>query len=349
MLAAVPAEAGAATIDVVDMAGRRVKVPADPKRIVGLGPGALRLICYLHAVDKVVGIEAFEKRRRAGRPYWYANPSLAKKRLVAAGGPGMINKMPDMEKLLAVRPDLIFITYMQAANADRLQAQLKVPVVVLSYGRFATFDDKVFHALKLMGRILKKDKRAEAVVGYIKKARQDLARRTRGIDPKKKPTVYVGAIGFRGLQGITSTDVSYASTRWLGANNVAARLGHKRHAFINKEKLLAWNPDVIFVDGTGLGLVRQDVAKNPKFYQGLKAFKTRRVYVLHPYNWYVTNIGTAIISAYVVGKRLYPDRFKDVDLKKKADQVYTFMVGKPVYKFMVKFFGQIGRVPSFVR
>ncbi len=33
-----------------------------------------------------------------------------------------------------------------------------------------------------------------------------------------------------------------------------------------------------------------------------------------------------------MGKVLYPDRFKDVNPEKKADEIYTFLVGKPVYE-----------------
>jgi iron complex transport system substrate-binding protein len=47
--------AGAQTVTVTDMAGRSVTTPADPGRIVCIGPGALRLIVYLQAEDRVVG------------------------------------------------------------------------------------------------------------------------------------------------------------------------------------------------------------------------------------------------------------------------------------------------------
>jgi len=36
-------------------------------------------------------------------------------------------------------------------------------------------------------------------------------------------------------------------------------------------------------------------------------------------------------DAYFVGKTLYPDRFADIDPAKKADEIYTFFVGKPVF------------------
>ena len=59
------------------------------------------------------------------------------------------------------------------------------------------------------------------------------------------------------------------------------------------------------------------------------------------------NIGTAIADAYACGKVLYPDKFSDVNLPKKADEVYTFFLGKPVYQRMKKDFGELGGVVSF--
>ncbi|MGB4050927.1 MAG: iron ABC transporter substrate-binding protein, partial [Methanoculleus sp.] len=49
------------------------------------------------------------------------------------------------------------------------------------------------------------------------------------------------------------------------------------------------------------------------------------------YNFYSANYETILANAYFVGKTLYPDRFADVDPVEKADEIYTFFVGKPVF------------------
>jgi iron complex transport system substrate-binding protein len=348
-LALTAAPVWAAGFEVTDMAGRKVLVPESPARVVALGPGALRLVCYLQAADKIVGVEEFESKRPHGRPYWYANQGLAKLPSVTAGGPGMINKLPDMERLLAVKPQLVFVTYMEAGKADALAQRIKVPVVVLSYGRFASFDKTVYKALRLMGRILGKKQRAEQVVEYIEAARADLNRRVQGLDQAARPSVYVGGVGYKGFQGMTSTDPQYVPTVWVDANNVAVATGQKGHVFVAKEQLLAWNPAVVFVDATGARLVAGEVKKSQKFYNGLEAFGQGRVFLLHPFVYYVANLGTAVASAYAAGKVLYPDRFQDVNPAAKADEVYSFMVGKPVYKPMAAYFGALGERPGFVR
>ncbi len=329
-------------ITVTDLAGRTIQVPAEVQRVVCLAPGSLRLVCYLNKQDLVVGIERMEKKRTGGRPYWLANPQLAKLPTAGPGDVASINAQPDLEALLRLSPDIVFITYMKAPLADSVQKKLGIPVVVLSYGPFASFDPVVYTSLRLVGKILKADKRAEELVTFIEGCRKDLKERTQGLDAAKKQRAYVGAVGFKGIQGIESTDSTYVPLDWIDAKNVARQWKDNGHLFIDKEQLLSCNPDVIFVDGGGLPVLKQDMQRKPEFYKGLKAFKANQVYRLHPFNWYVTNIGTAVADAYSAGKILYPDRFSDIQPAKKADDLYTFLLGKPVYEMMKRDYGDLG-------
>ncbi|MFH2126230.1 MAG: hypothetical protein ABIK12_06915 [Pseudomonadota bacterium] len=140
LLALAPLTQAAGTIQVTDLTGRKVTAPLNPSRIVCLGPGCLRLIVYLEAQDKVVGIEALEKRFPHGRPYYYAKPELSKLPVITPGGVPAINNLPDLEGVLKAKPQVVFVTYLQKAKADQLQSLLNIPVVVLSYGPFASFD-----------------------------------------------------------------------------------------------------------------------------------------------------------------------------------------------------------------
>ncbi len=339
----------AQTQSITDTTGRQVEVPVDPKRIICIGPGALRLIVYLEAQDRVVGVEEMEKTNPSGRPYWLAHSELAKLPSIGPGGPAGINKKPDMEAVLMARPDVIFITYMDAALADDVQKLLRIPVVVLSYGGFATFDTVFFDSLRIVGRILDREKRADAVIDYIAALQTNLSNRVKDIPEAQKPAAYVGGVGMRGSHGIESSEKNYIPLDWAGARNVTKPFAAKEgsHVFMDREALLSVNPDVIFIDAGGLTLVSEDYRKKPEFYNALKAFQTRRVVILHPFNFYTTNIDTALTNAWAVGKILYQDRFKDIDLEKKADEIYTFFVGRPVYEQMKQAFGAIGQTAFF--
>jgi iron complex transport system substrate-binding protein len=344
ILTGMAAVSTAKTVDIKDMAGRNITVPFDPPRIICLGPGTLRLIVYLNAHDKVAGVEDMEKLNPGGRPYWIANPHLTKLPRVGPGGPAGINKKPDLEAVLSVHPDLIFMTQADALLADEVQKQLNIPIVVLSYGAFATFDEQIYKSLKLAGKILNRDKRAEAVIEFIESARKELQEKTKDILESEKLSVFVGGIGFRGAFGIESTEKNYIPLKWANAKNIAESVAASEgsHVFMDKEKLLSLNPDVIFIDGGGLKLVEEDISKKPEYYKALKAFQNKRVYTLLPFNFYTTNVETALADAYAIAKILYSEAFADTDPEKKADEIYSFMVGKPVYAEMKKDYGKIG-------
>jgi iron complex transport system substrate-binding protein len=161
----------------------------------------------------------------------------------------------------------------------------------------------------------------------------------------------VGGIGYRGTHGIESTQRDYIPLDWNHAVNVSQRVKATigSNVMVDKEILLGLNPDVIFIDAAGLPLVREDYRRKPAFYQALTAIKGSCVYTLLPFNYYTTNIDTAMADAYAIGKTLYPDRFTDVDLAAKADEIYTFMVGQPVYAQMTSDFGPLGEPVMFGR
>ncbi|OLN33111.1 iron ABC transporter substrate-binding protein [Desulfosporosinus metallidurans] len=322
---------------VTDLVGREVKVKIPAQRIVAIGPGALRLVAYAKGTDRIVGIEDMEKKVPTGRPYMFAYPELKALPTIGQGG---IDSVPDEEALLSVKPDVIFVSYLvDKAKADKLQDKTGIPVVVLSYGQLATFNDDVYRSLDLVGRVIGTQQRAEEVINYVKKSQVDLAERTKGIADLAKPKVYVGALGVKGTQGIESTQAKYPPFVNIGARNVADETGKSGSLMIEREKLVSWDPDILFIDEGGYSKVLADAQKNPAFYQSLRAVKNGQVYGQIPYNFYTTNIDTALADAYYAGKVIFPEKFQDIDPVKKCEEIYSFLLGKPVYEQMVKDYG----------
>ncbi|ODA43145.1 iron ABC transporter substrate-binding protein [Desulfosporosinus sp. BG] len=322
---------------VTDLVGREVKVKIPAQRIVAIGPGALRLVAYTKGTDRVVGIEDMEKKVPTGRPYMFAYPELKALPTIGQGG---IDTIPDEEALLNVKPDVIFVSYLvDKAKADKLQDKTGIPVVVLSYGPLATFNDDVYRSLDLLGKVIGTQQRAEEVINYVKKSQVDLAERTKGIADSAKPKVYVGALGMKGTQGIESTQAKYPPFVNIGARNVADETGKSGGFMIECEKLVSWDPDILFIDEGGYSKVLADAQKNPAFYQSLRAVKNGQVYGQIPYNFYTTNIDTALADAYYAGKVIFPDKFQDIDPVKKSKEIYSFLLGKPVYEQMAKDYG----------
>jgi len=324
-------------ITVTDTLGRKVELEGAAQKVIAIGPGALRLCCYFKNTDILAGIEKKDKYSAVGKPYLLANPSLAQLPVIGPGGP---NNAPDPEKLLAVKPDVIFTTYAaDQASADNLQTKTGIPVVALSYGPASTFDPQVNASLILIGKITGMEPRAQELVELMDGFKNDLDSRTRDIAGEQKPTAYVGGLGMKGAHGIESTQGNYSLFNAIHALNVADETGKSGSLMIDKEQLIAWNPDKIFIDANGLQSVLEDYRKNPGYYQTLAAVKNGEIYCQLPYNFYTTNIDTAIADAYYMGKVLYPEQFQDIDPVQKADEIYKLLLGKEVYTQMAEDFG----------
>lgn len=332
-------------ITVTDLLGRDVEVPANVTRVVAIGPGALRLYVYAGNIDYVVGVEEMETGDVAGKPYMLANPDLAALPVIGQGGP---NNAPDAEKLLVAEPQVIFSTYAsESSAADELQAKTGIPVVALSYGGFGIttiFGEKVQKSLDLIGQITGDTSKSQAAIDIILGAQEDLNARTRDIPEDEKPAVYVGGLGYKGAHGIESAQGEYALLDTINAWNVVDETGASGSVMVDKEQLLEWDPDFIFIDCGGYTLVVEDYQKNPAFYESLSAFANGNVYSQLPYNFYSTNIGTAIADAYFLGKIVYPEKFEDIDPAQKADEIYQDLLGQSVYKQISTSYLEFGKL-----
>lgn len=322
---------------VTDMLGREVSIPGEAATFACIGPGCLRLYCYVGDTAALVGVEDSEADI-TGRPYMIANSELASVTVIGPGGP---NNAPDPERLLVEAPDVIFTTYnSDVAAVDELQNKTGIPVVALSYGTVAVFDPAVDSSLALIGLVTGNEARATEVAGYVASLKGDLTERVSGIADEDRPTVYLGAQSMRGIHGIESTSGNYEIFNVLDAVNVVDEVGIHEYVMLDKEALLDMDPDVIIIDAGGYALVVDDYTTNPSFYNSLRAVKNDRVYLQMPYNCYSTNIEVAIADAYYVGSVLYPEQFADVDIAEKFDEICTMMLGDSVYEeFAAQYYG----------
>jgi iron complex transport system substrate-binding protein len=330
-----PVEKSEKSTEITDLAGRIVEVPEKVERIVAVGPGALRLVVYLNATEKVVGIEDAEAGawEAIGRPYIMAHPELSDLPVIGKAGP---NPVPNAEKIIEINPDVIFITG-NPELAEDLQKKTGIPTVFISYGTSGGISEELVESLRLMGEILDRESRSEEVVSFIESVNDDLMSRTKDIT--EKPSVYAGAISFKGGHGIESTQADFPPFLAVNVDNVAGEINKSGAIFIDREKLLEWNPDIIFIDLGNIQLVKADYEKNSNFYNSLKAFEEGRVYGILPFNYYWTNIEIALADAYYIGKVVYPEAFDDINPEEKADEIFEFFVGEKLYDEFVDYYG----------
>ena len=328
-------------------------LPGTVTKVLCSGSGCLRLLTYLQAQDMAVAVDDIEGRRRQfdARPYALANPQF-KKLPIFGEFRGKDN--PELIMTLQDQPDVILkvvSTTQGAAGLEpgKLQEKTSIPVVVLSYGDLAEKRQELFAALRLMAEVVGKKERAEEVIAYLQRAIDDLQQRTENLAEERKLRVYLGGVAYGGPHGFQSTEPTYPPFRFTRARNLAdganATVKEQNTTDIAKEKIVEWNPDILFLDLATLQL--GDAAgglyelKTDPAYQTLTAVQQGRVYGLLPYNWYNQNFECILANAYFIGKLLYPERFADIDPAAKADEIFTFMVGKPVFAEMNGQFGNL--------
>jgi iron complex transport system substrate-binding protein len=325
-------------ITVTDALGRTVTVPEAPERVVCSGSGCLRYLTYLQAEDAIVGVDDIEKEETQfdARPYALANPQFSDYPLI-----GEFRGNDDPEKIVACDPQVIFkMDVASVDDADELSAKTGAPVVALAYGDLGVYRDDMYHALRLMGEVMGREDRAEEVIAFFNAEIDELNERTEGVADADKQTTYIGGIAYRGPHGYQSTEPAYPPFLFVNAKNVAAEAGTE-HADVAKEKIVEWDPDVLFVDLSTLQTNPSaiDELRDDPSYRSLAAVRSGEVYGVLPYNWYTKNHGSVIADAYYVGKVLYPDQFDDIDPAIKADEIYTYLVGDAVFDEMNESFG----------
>lgn len=313
------------TVKVTDLLEREVEVPENVDSIVALGAGGLRMICYAGAQDMVVGVEKAEHEKTLAKCYNYVYYDTFKNLpVVGTGGSGSYEAYE--EEILELSPDVIFASYTEDL-ADDLQNKTGIPVVVITYDG-GMFDDKLYKSMELIGQILGKEERCTEVVNCLKEWQADLNNRTKDIADEDKPSVFTGACSFKGGHGIEGTYTQFPPFTAINALNVADVLSDSvGGVIVDLEQIAVWNPDYIFLDPNNMELVNNDYSSNKDFYDSLKAVQTDNVYTQVAYNWYTTNIETAVVDAYYAGKIIFPDAFSDIDIEEKAVEVYTSLLG----------------------
>ncbi len=336
LIPALPSGLFAATL--TDLAGRKVTVPDSIERAVAL-KGALSILCYLDAVTSIVGVENEELPSThwigsKGRTYSMAYPHLG--RLPAVGS----RNKPNPEKIISLKPQVIFIGASSNA-AEQLQRQTGIPVVVLETGDLGAGKESFYRSLSLAAEVMGRKERAGQLITRIEKEFKELKARISQLPSAARKEIYVGGLQFKVGHGLLGTSRDYPPFQAVYASNVADRLPVnqtlvKGRFSIDTETLLSLAPEVIFISESGKDAALKDL-QTPLF-RNLPAVRTGQIYGLLPH-YYSADPATVLAEAWYVGKVLYPDHFREIEIAKKADELYRFFNGRPLYAELEKLFG----------
>ncbi len=118
-------------------------------------------------------------------------------------------------------------------------------------------------AIRNCGEVLGCTERTDALIAYTAACKEDLAARTADIPEAERPTVYAGGVGFNGPHGFDGTHAHYPPFDAIGARNVVDETGEEGAFLIELEKVLAWQPEVLFLNPENMYLVNETTPKIP--------------------------------------------------------------------------------------
>ncbi|MGB9662063.1 MAG: ABC transporter substrate-binding protein [Moorellaceae bacterium] len=277
-----PLEPARGNRSIVDMAGRRVIVPAEIKKVFATSPVGTILV-YTLAPEKLAGwnYELNEVERKFILPEYQKLPNL---------GGWYAKNTANIEEILKIHPGVILsMGYMDntaLSQADQIQKQLQIPVVMVD-GELTKLDK----AYEFLGDLLGEKQKAQELAAYCRDTLNEVAAKVKAIPEDKKVRVYY-AEGPNGLQTDPAASQHTQVLDFVGGINVAAipperGPGGMGMSSVSLEQVLSWDPDVIISWNVAQGGAYETILKDPKW-QNLRAVKSRRVYqVPHgPFNWF---------------------------------------------------------------
>ncbi len=316
------------TRTITDAVGRTVEVPVSVERIVPLG-NTPRMISYLGLADKVVGIGECEIAESPIQAYAYPYAD-AWSTLPNCGTDAMGETAYYPEEIILAAPDVILCTY-TADVADNIQTQTGIPTVAVPQGTL--FGEDYEQALRILADVCGVSERAEELISFINGCLDDLKARTADIPDDNKPTVLGAGATFKGSHSIDGVYIDYPVFEILSAKDAAAdaSLSGSMGVMVDREKILQWNPDIIFFDAGSMGLVKADYKETPGYFEQLDAVKNGKLYQWPNSTWHWSNVEIPLVSAYYTGILLYPEAFADVDFEEKASEIFEMFLGDPNY------------------
>lgn len=325
---------------ITDVLGRTVLIPDTVQRVVCIRPGGVRMVTLAGGVNYISGIEEAEIRKKMRFTHTRAYPSLLQLPVI---GPAMGG---DAELILDNHPDIIFMASTTVGEANKLQQKLGIPVVALVAGDLEGHYDQFTATLQLIGSILYTRPKADSLISFINGQKAELQQRVSGVAPK---SAYLGAITYKGERDLTATDPYYPAFNFVDVNNVAAEIDSAlvspiNGTYIDLEQIIEWDPDYIFIDRGGLGLVDRFFNEKPKLGNLFKACRENKVFMVWPYNNYHSNFEAMLLNAWYVGKTVYPERFRDIDIRNKGNEIFVQCYGVPLYDELSQYWGDYHRL-----
>jgi len=297
--------------EVVDSSGRTVTLYRPLRRVVTFSGESLETLRSLgFDMEKVVAVDKYSHEKSTFFPECRDKANV-----------GSIWS-PDMEKVLSVRPDAIFLyATISTAACDDIQKRLEASSPGIRVLRFDCFKPATYPGeIRTMASMIGREERGNEFASFYESTMDQIRETTAGIPDGEKTRVY---FEYWFDYTTVSAGSGYNEKTGLAGGMNPFAVGTAEYPVVDPEAILVADPQVVVkLAGQGLAVggyaghdpealdaIRSTLLERPGWSR-ISAVKDGRVYVIHSdiLGGAQHFIGTAYLA-----KWFYPDRFADLD------------------------------------
>ncbi|MDD3888419.1 MAG: cobalamin-binding protein [Syntrophomonadaceae bacterium] len=278
---------GSFPVTITDDLGRIVSIKTEPKRIVSLAPSNTEILFFLGIGNRVVGVTT------------YCDYPAEAKLITKVGG----FKDPSLEKIVALKPDLVIATGMQQQLIKSLEdAGLNILVVK------PNTIEGIFNTLQVMGRAAGVENKAVALTKELKDRVNAVSEKVEKIPENQRPTVYY-EMWYEPLMSVGKDSLIGQIIKLAGGINIADDCA-EQYPQLSEEVIIEKNP-VVMVNSYGHAAKKippEEIAAR-KGWKEISFVKNNRIYTID--SDCLTIAGPRIVEGLEkMAEYLYPELFK---------------------------------------
>lgn len=239
---------------VTDDVGRKVTLPVHPRRILGLTPSMTEMLFAIADTATIIG-----RTQNCDYPE-------------AVFSKPVVNNYPmDYERLLALKPDVVFAT--EGIISAEVAAQIQKLGIPIYYQAYDSVGD-ILRGIRNLGQLLQQQQKANALADSLQQKINLLA-----ADSAQSKKLKVLAITWREPIYVFGRNTLFTDKlRYAGAKNAVEEVFAQPYPALSREYILKMDPDII-IGGSFEKLEKTFFSLYPEL-RRIKAYKTKRIYAV---------------------------------------------------------------------
>ncbi|NLZ49474.1 MAG: ABC transporter substrate-binding protein [Clostridiales bacterium] len=272
---------------IVDPSGKEITIPEKVDKIISLAPSITEVLVELGFGDKIALVDANSKDL-SGLPE----------------GVEYVDMMtPDVEKIIALQPDIVLASTITSTGGTDPAQQLKSAGITLAYIPTSNSIEGIYSDIMFIAKVLREKEKGQKLVDRTKEKIAKIEEIGKTIKDKK--TVYFEIAAAPGIYSFGQGVFLNEMIEIIGAKNVLAK--EEGWISVSEEAVVAADPDVIL---TNVNYIPEpvDEIKSRASWKNIKAVKNNDVY-------YIDNMSSSLPNHNIVkaleqmAKVVYPDKY----------------------------------------